>query len=302
MGHRFAGIQLHTGSNVGDARKSPEGDLYVSQTGGAGLLRIRGGTQEFVQRTGFVVEPGTTANTPQNVHANSRGDLLWQASTNRGDTRLFLTASGSQPVPILTNSAYAPAETVVDGQAIIGWSDLALDDTGRVMANLRRRDNTIALHLYENGQWRLVAAARETLHAGSLVAALSNIRAAGDSFYAIFNLQGIGNTLVKYRSGEWETAIAVTEVLVTGQNANSIGTYDVNRRGDIVAQCNTNYQVLVVKRAGKTHYLHMLNELTAEGDLLVRTSDFDIRDDGTVYFLAMTVLDEFVLYEARPVL
>jgi hypothetical protein len=69
-----------------------------------------------------------------------------------------------------------------------------------------------------------------------------------------------------------------------------------------VAQCSTNYQVLVVKRAGKTHYLHMLNELTAEGDLLVRTSDFDIRDDGTVYFLAMTVLDEFVLYEARPVL
>ena len=83
--------------------------------------------------------------------------------------------------------------------------------------------------------------------------------------------------------------------------ANSIGTFDVNRSGDVFAQCNTNSQVLVVKRAGKYHYIHALNELTADGDLIIRTTEYDIRDDGTVYFLGLTVNDEYVLYQARPI-
>src|SRR5262249_55947383 len=119
-------------------------------------------------------------------------------------------------------------------------------------------------------------------------------------FYAIFNLAGLGNTLMRYRTS-WEVAFDVNEILVTGQRMNSIANYDVNRNGDIVAQCSTNTNVLTLKRAnGKTYYIHMFNELTADGDLLVRTSDFDLRDDGTVYFLAMNVLDEYALYMAKP--
>ena len=115
-------------------------------------------------------------------------------------------------------------------------------------------------------------------------------------------MQGIGNTLARHRNGNWEVAIAVSDLLVIGHSANSIGTYEVNRNGDIFAQCNTNTQVLVVKkRDGRMHYIHMLNELTPDGDLLLRTSDYDIRDDGTIYFLGMSVLDEYAVYMAKPV-
>ena len=94
----------------------------------------------------------------------------------------------------------------------------------------------------------------------------------------------------------------VTDTVVTGHPVNSIGTYEVNRNGDIFAQGNTNTQVLIVKRRdGKTHYIHMLNELTPDGDLLIRTSDYDIRDDGTVYFLGINVLDDYAVYMAKPV-
>jgi uncharacterized protein with PhoU and TrkA domain len=93
--------------------------------------------------------------------------------------------------------------------------------------------------------------------------------------------------------------VGVTDLLATGHTANSIGTYDVNRNGDVVVQCNTNTQVIAVKRGDRMHYIHMLTELTPDNDLLLRTSDFDIRDDGTVYFLGMTVLEEYVLYQAK---
>ncbi|MBL8213715.1 MAG: hypothetical protein JNK87_23555 [Bryobacterales bacterium] len=302
LGEQVTGINLHTGSNVGDARKAPGGDVFVSQTNGQGMYRIRGGAPEFVQRAGYALEAGTTGNAPQNVIAtNSHGGLLWQASTNRGDTRLFQTGDGGVR-PIATNSVYAPQAFEVDGKTVTGWADMAMDDNGRVMGRFTFRDGSpTAFYLYSDGVWRHVATAGETMHNGSLVVGISQVRSAGDAFYAIFNLQGLGNHLVRWRSGGFETVLHVSEPLVTGHLVGSVGNYDVNRKGEVVAQCNPSPQVLVVKKGNQTQYIHMLNELTPDGDLLTRTSDFDIRDDGTVYFLAMTVMDEYVLYKATPV-
>jgi len=169
------------------------------------------------------------------------------------------------------------------------------------MATIRFRDLSFGLFVYEAGAWKRVLTSLESKYGNYTVNSYSTVRAGGDTFYAIVNLLGIGNVLLKYRKDKWETAIDISDILVTGHTANSIGTYEVNRNGDIFAQCNTNTQVLVVKKGNKTHYIHMLNELTGEGDLLLRTSDYDIRDDGTVYFLGMTVLEDYNLYVARPV-
>ncbi len=300
IGERLTGVQLFNGANTGNSRKNPAGDVLLSQTSGLGILRVRGANAEIVLRPGFTLEDGATVNAPGNVFSNSRGDLLWQASTNRGDTRLLVTRDDKHTT-LLTNSVFAQLQTEIDGKIVSGFGNLMLDDLGRVMASLNFRDGTFGFYLWGEGEWRRVAVANETRHDGALVGTISQIKSAGDSFYAIFNLQSIGNTLVRYRNDRWETAFSVNEVVVTGHQANSIGTYDVNRNGDIFAQLNTNTQVLVVKRAGKTHFVHMQNEMTPQGDLLVRTSDFDLRDDGTLYFLGMTVLDEYVLYMAKPV-
>jgi hypothetical protein len=191
----------------------------------------------------------------------------------------------------------------VDDKPVTGWADQAIDETGRVMMTLRFRDGSSALYLWQDGVWKKVVQTLESKHTGIVVNTYSTVKAGGDAFYAIFNLLGIGNTLVRYRNDAWETVIGVTDALVTGHAASSIGTYDVNRKGDVVAQCNTNTQVMVVKRAdGKTYYIHMLYELTPDGELLTRTSDYDIRDDGTVYFLGMNVFDEYAVYVAKPVI
>lgn len=298
-GERYSTTALFTGSGTADTRKSSTGALYVTPTNGAGLLRIINGTSEFIVKPGMALDDGSTINSPNTIASNVRGDLLFQASTNRGDTRLILV-SGGNTLQLLSNSLVAQYATSIDGQEVIAWSDQIVDEGGRVMATLRFRDNSTAIYLWDGSAWKKTAAALESRVNGSVVNSISQIRTAGDGFYAIFNLAGLGNTLFRYRTA-WELVFDVNELLVTGQRMNSIGNYDVNRNGDILAQCNTNTQVLVVKRAnGKTYYIHMLNELTPDGDLLVRTSDFDLRDDGTVYFLGMNILDEYALYMAKP--
>lgn len=299
MGERFNPTALFPGTGTGD-RKASNGDVLISQTAGMGIMRVNNGVQEILQRPGFTLADGAVANSPANVQGNARGDLLWTASTNRGDSRLFLRR-GDQITIVTTNSVAATARTEVDGKAVTAWSDQTLDETGRVMLNLRFADNSLALHLWDNGTFTRVAAINETVYQGSVISNLFTIRAGGDTFYAIFTLPGLGNVLAKYRSSKWESAIDLSEVLVTGQTANSVGNYEVNRNGDIFAQCNTNTSVLVVKKGNKYHFIHMLTELTGDNDLLLRYSDLDIRDDGTVYFLGMTVLDDYVLYQAKPI-
>ncbi|MBL8179562.1 MAG: hypothetical protein JNK48_33090 [Bryobacterales bacterium] len=301
IGERYNMTALYTGSDTSNTQKVPGGDLFVTPTSGVGMYRLKSNEGDFLYRAGLTLATGTTANAAQLVRGNSGGDLLWQASTNRGDTRLILTRNGEHKT-ILTNNVFAGDPTLVEDNAVVSWGDLAIDETGRVMATLRFRDASFGLFLYANGQWQRVLTSGESKIANNTITAYSQVKAGGDAIYAVVSMQGIGNTLARHRNGNWEVAIAVSDLLVTGHSANSIGVYEVNRNGDIFVQCNTNTQVLVVKkRDGKTHYVHMLNELTPDGDLLLRTSDYDIRDDGTVYFLGMSVLDEYAVYMAKPV-
>ncbi|MBS1828951.1 MAG: hypothetical protein JST93_26850 [Acidobacteria bacterium] len=301
IGERYNTTALYTGSDTSNTQKVPGGEIYVTPTSGVGMFRMKGGEGDFLYRAGLTLATGTTANAAQLVRGNSAGDLIWQASTNRGDTRLILTRNGEHKT-ILTNNVYAPDPTLVEDNAVVSWGDMAIDETGRVMATLRFRDNSFALFLYTNGQWQRVLTPAESKIGGTVISSYSQVKAGGDAIYAVVSMPGIGNSLARHRNGNWEVAISVSDLLVTGHSANSIGVYEVNRNGDIFVQCNTNTQVLVVKkRDGKTHYIHMLNELTPEGDLLLRTSDYDIRDDGTVYFLGMSVLDEYAVYMAKPV-
>lgn len=293
-GDRYTGVQLFTGASNTNARKAPNGDIYTSQTNGAGILRVSGDQREFVLRPPIALETGTTAGAPFSVTVNARGDLLWAASTNRGDQRLVMTREGKHTVLVSNNGS------VVDGNTVLTWSNQVLDDTGRVMAILRFTDNSTALYLWDDAGWKLAAMPDITQHLGRPVVTIGAPRASADSFFSILNLSGLGNTLVKWRQDKWETAIATDEAIVTGHLANSIGTFDVNRSGDVFAQCNTNTQVLTVKRGARTYYVHALNEPTADGSYIVRTTEYDIRDDGTVYFLGLTTNDEYVLYQASP--
>jgi hypothetical protein len=299
IGERMSGISLFTGANTANARKAPNGDIYLTQTSGLGLMRIRGGERDFVLRPPMTLAEGITAGAPFNVTVNGRGDLLWQATTNRGDQRLVLTRNG-QHTSLLSNAGGNQPPTIVDDSRVTSWAGQLLDGQGRVMATLRFADGSAGLYLWQDGAWRMMAVAGVTEHRGRPIVGFGNMRAGEDGFYVVLNLSGLGNTLARWRQDAWETVIATDDAIVTGHLANSIGTFEVNRSGDVFVQCNTNSQVLVVKRGNRTHYIHALNDLTPDGDLIVRTTEYDLRDDGTVYFFGLTAADEYVLYMARP--
>ncbi len=92
----------------------------------------------------------------------------------------------------------------------------------------------------------------------------------------------------------------VGQTSTNGQNANNAFALDVNRQGDLLFQYANAVNRMVVKRGDKMYQVHNFLAPTPQGDYLIRTLAMDLRDDGTVYFLAVNEEDEVVLYEARP--
>ncbi len=58
---------------------------------------------------------------------------------------------------------------------------------------------------------------------------------------------------------------------------------------------------LVLKNETGSGMVSFTNDLTKVEHLLLRYTNFDIRDDGTIYFMAIDVLDRHVFFGARPI-
>ena len=86
-----------------------------------------------------------------------------------------------------------------------------------------------------------------------------------------------------------------------GQVSNNVAALDLNTQGDLLFQFANGVNSMVVQRGGKFRQVHNFFQPTPDGDFLIRINAMDLRDDGTVYFLAVTERDEVVLYEAVPI-
>jgi hypothetical protein len=109
-----------------------------------------------------------------------------------------------------------------------------------------------------------------------------------------------GNIVAEWQDSGWAIAVNITTSMPNGQVANNISALDVNVRGDLLCQFSNGVTSMVLQRGGKFYQVHNFFRPTPEGDYLIRINAMDLRDDGTVYFLAATQADEVVLYEARP--
>ena len=83
--------------------------------------------------------------------------------------------------------------------------------------------------------------------------------------------------------------------------ANALAAADVNANGDVLFQFSNGVNSMVVLRNGTFRQVHDFFRPTPEGEWLLRINAMDLRDDGTVYFLAVNQFDEVVLYQADPV-
>jgi hypothetical protein len=303
IGERLFGNTMWFGGAHGatyNMRKAPNGDLYFTCGAGIGRIAPDGGPQLMVPFP-LRLEGNLTVNSPGQIDVNGAGAILFQSSTSAGDNRIFLYQNG-QARQLLVLSATAATASILDGRTVQSMDSFALDDTGRVIAQLRFRGLTVpVLAVWDGAQWTIAAMPNETRITNRLVTGLPNFpRAAGNRLIAGITVQTNGNVVAEWTGRDWDVLINVDTRMPNGQVSNSVAALDVNTQGDLLFQFANNVNSMVVRRGGRFRQVHNFLQPTPDGDFLIRTNAMDLRDDGTVYFLAVTALDEVVLYEAVP--
>ncbi|MFN8685789.1 MAG: Ig domain-containing protein [Acidobacteriota bacterium] len=287
-----------------NTRKAPNGDIYAVVP--AGVARITGnGNPELL--IPFPLRDGSLSyNLPSQIEVNAAGDVLMHGSTSAGDNRFYVW-SGGRVSNLLNLSATAITASTIDNRIVSGFDSFALGDDGRVLASLRFRNVAVpVLYLYANQSWTRLAEPNLTVVGPHRVTGIANLHRTGAGrLFAVLTIQAGGNILVEWKGSDWEILINNSSIMPHGQVATTVVNIDANRRGDVLFQhSNGGNNFLLVRRADSPERLRQVINLfrpTAEGDYLVRINAIDFRDDGTVYFLAMTADDETVLYEAKPV-
>lgn len=306
IGDRLFGSMFYGGFHGGTAniRRSPNGDIYAILA--AGVARISGnGNPELL--IPFPLRVGTfTYNLPSQIEVNAAGDVLLQGSTSAGDNRMYIWSNGNV-TSILNLSATATTASTIDSRIASSFDSFAFGDDGRVMASLRFRNLGVpVLYQYANQTWTRLAEPNLTVVGPHRITGIANLHRTGSGrLFAALTIQAGGNILAEWKGNDWEILINNSSVMPNGQVANSVAALDSNRRGDLLfQQSNGGNNFLLVRPADQPEKIRQVINLfrpTPDGDYLVRINTIDFRDDGTVYFLAMTTDDETVLYEAKPV-
>ena len=240
-------------------------------------------------------------NTPGQIDINGAGAILFQSSTSVGDNRIFLYQNG-QARQLLVLSPTAATASTIEGHIVQSLNSFAIDDTGRVIARLQFRGPSVqGIAVWDGSAWQLAALQNETRIAGRTVTAFPDLpRAGGNRLFAGMTVSTGGNVVAEWTGSDWSVLINVDTIMPNGQNSNSVAALDVNTQGDVLFQYANGVNSMVVRRGGKLRQVHNFFQPTPDGDWLIRINAMDLRDDGTVYFLAVTEWDEVVLYEARP--
>jgi flagellar hook protein FlgE len=283
-------------------RKAPNGDLYF--TAASNLARIvAGGSPEVAVAFPLRLEGTVTANVPGTVwDVNNAGGIAMFSSTSAGDSRIVYWQNGTAK-SLLNASATAATASTVDGKIVQNVQALAVDDNGRVIAQVQFRNVTpTSLVVWDGSAWTVAATVNVTRISNRTVTGLPTMpRANGQRLYAAMTVQTGGNVVAEWTGGAWQVVVDVDTIMPNGQNANSVPAVELNAQGDLLFQYSNGVNSLVARRGGKFRQVHNFFRPTDDGDWLIRINSMDFRDDGTVYFLAVTEEDEVVLYEARPV-
>jgi hypothetical protein len=288
------------GSASTSMRKAPNGDIYFTSGAGIGKI-VPGGAPQLAATFPLRLENNFTVNAPGSLDINSQGMFVFPASTSAGDNRVYTYKDGVAK-QILVYSTTASTATVINGLTVQSFDTFALDDNGRVLARLGFRGTSVFSYgVWDGSQWTLAATPNQTRIGNQLVTALPNVnRACGGKLFAELTVAPGVNLIAEWQGAGWVVAVNVNTIMPNGQNANSISALDVNLRGDQLFQFSNGVNIMVVRRGDQMYQVHNFFAPTPEGDYLIRINAMDLRDDGTVYFLAVTEEDEVVLYQATP--
>jgi hypothetical protein len=307
-------VSTISGTSITHASKGPSGDMYL--TLGDGILHI-GSTAEAIFRFPIDDAPAnsadkTTVRGPTGFYdgnnsfsANSIGTFVFNARTDR-ENRLELYDRG-RLTPIMIQGGTSQTSSPGGGKfsgiagAPMRQNAVAIDERGRVLVTAQVTGGSAGIFLYDGGQWTSAALLNQTGLSGSIIRACRSIRVAGEMFYAMLDLTNGDVMIAQFDGRNWTPLVRRFDVMPDGAQLNNFfGGFAVNRKGELLWAANANGEKIVFRTAdGVNHLVYSEMTRTEDGDFFPSQNiEFDLRDDGTVYFSAADSTDRSTIYRA----
>jgi hypothetical protein len=305
-----AGVSSMT---LSQAAKSPAGDVHL--TFSDGIVRFVNGKAETIIRFPIEDRDRITVRNPNGWHdgnnsfsVNSSGVFVFNSRTDN-DNRLELYNRGVL-IPIMiqggSNQTASPSGGRFSG--ISGGSmrqnSVQIDERNRVLVNAQVSGGPSGLFIYDNGQWRSAALFRQTSINNAIVTGSRVIRVAGNNFYSLLDMANGDSMIARYDGQSWTPLVRRYDIMPDGTELGFLyNGFAVNRGGDIVYASNANGEKIILRTAdGVNHLVYSELTPTDDGDLYPnQTFEFDIRDDGRIYFVGFDLTDRNTVYLAERI-
>ena len=248
--------------------EDPSGVQYYASSGN--LYRYTGGRATSIVAPKFKASDNVLITPERAWSANAQGAVLFEAGTNAADghRRLYMWRAN-----VLTLILSLQTSTL-NGHKVINWVEAALDDNGRAAMVVVEDDGNKELITYDGKTTSTVLNTRTSSLNNEHVANFDHLRGASGGYWIRVALSG------------------------------DFRLVDANSKGDIVLAGTvdtTGTQILLFRGAdGKVKIICANNQQLPTGDYIARFSDVNLRDDGTVYFLAFDVSDRALVFAASP--
>ena len=285
----------------GYTARTANGDLY-GLIDSLGIARYSAGKWDIAKVFPVKLPDGVTANQPYRIAVNNTGGIAWEGGTDKADTRVYL-ARGDK-VDLVCNNGQSTDKTgaVIDSLPVYSCDDFWLDDNGRMFLRLHfQGEPAQRTYVWTEGTYQLAAQLNKTVVGGRTLLSVNQLRAAGTHLYGVLYTDA-GTSVLEWGGQGWTTMFTPASTMPTGFYLNNVSYLEGNPNGDLIFQSQSYpSNGMYVRRGGKLATVFTSAKRTADGDFLVNFQALDIRDDGTIYLLALNEFDEMVFYQATPI-
>ena len=284
------------------AKIAPDGRLFASVPG-VGVEAVSPSGVSKICPFIMTLDDGTVVGV-QTLYRVYDGGMILAANT--GLLRVvnckpsLLVADGTSPkVTTRTQSG-------VDVRAINGSeTNIAVTDSGRLMMGLTKEDNSLGVFLLQDAGWVEVATPGVTTFGRRPVTGIVGLWAIGEKHFAVFGLDDNATVLAEYAGGQWNPIMDSSTVVPSGDTGFAVSAMDANRNGDLVVSGKgrgSATQFVFVRRANGT-LVEVVDtaDFSITGSQIYFFSPVNIRDDGTVYSIAVDITGGLFLLKSLPI-
>lgn len=281
--------------------EDPGGSQYYAS--GGTLFKYSNGSATPLVSAGTKAPDGTLI-TPNRAYAvNGLGGVVFDATTNAtdGHSSLFLLQNGALTLLLRTLSPFGSAQ-------IQSWSEAAVDGSNQTSAIVSLSSGTELLMVFNSKGTSVISSTGSPL-GGETVALFDHLRGTPNAFYVRVALTADYTHAAAAMFTGPQTPVVLIQSGATLPDGTTLGDFrllDANEEGAIVIAGTasiTGTQVLLYRPpTGPISFVCANNQQLQTGDYIAAFIDLNLRDNGTVYFLAFDVNDRAIVFQATPLM